>query len=242
MSNFQNFRHAKAKRNAALAGAGIMICITLLSCVSSFLIYREGFADMPKLFQNVLGLFAVVVVEGAFVFLIYGISKAFSSWLEKGFAVIGLLFVVATMLTNLVTHFQMAKGIPLHPWQEAWTNWGAVCVFIAVLLIVLGITLGDPIARLVRLDLRVWGEQQETILNAQKASLESERISTAMARRAEAEAEKLARQIEGESGYVIEDHSSLPLSAHGLNGHAPAYAHRSEDREEEVRPKARRLA
>ena len=89
-TNFQNFKYAQSKRNAAIAGGVIMVCITLLSCVSSFLIYREGFADMPPMFQNALGLFAVIVVEGSFVYLIYGLSRSFSSSLEKGFAVVGV--------------------------------------------------------------------------------------------------------------------------------------------------------
>lgn len=222
-----NFKHARAKRSAAIAGAAIMVCITLLSCVSSFLIYRQGFADMPPMFQTALGLFAVVVVEGAFVYLVFGISRAFSSWIEKGFAVLGLIFVVATMLANLVTHFQMAKGIPLHPYQVEWLNWGAVCVFIVVLLVILGITLGDPIARLIRLELKVWGLQQETVLQAQQNSLDSDRIQTAMSRRADSEAEKLARQIEGGNGEMIEE--DFPLSSHGRNGR-PAQAWRSDDR------------
>lgn len=43
----------------------ILIAITALSCVSSFLIYRLGFADLPYIVEQMLSLFAVVVVEGA---------------------------------------------------------------------------------------------------------------------------------------------------------------------------------
>jgi hypothetical protein len=39
------------------------------------------------------------------------------------------------MLINIVTHFMMVKNLPLHPFQQAWLSWGAVSVFIAVLLI-----------------------------------------------------------------------------------------------------------
>ena len=135
------------------------------------------------------------------------------------------------MLVNLVTHFMTAKSLPLHPYQEMWTNWGAVAVFIVVLLDILGITLGDPIARLVRLDLRTWGQQQETILQAQQAALGSDRIQVAMMKRAESDAENLARQIEGNAGYVTAvDDDDFPQSGHGLNGHPVYAAGRSNDR------------
>src|SRR4030095_7573671 len=115
----------------------ILICITMLSCVSSFLIYREGFSDLPYIFQQMLALFAVVVVEGAFIWLVYGFTRGFSSGIERLVCSVGLGFLVAVMLINLVTHFMMAKRYELTPFQIEWINWGAVSVFIAVLLIVL---------------------------------------------------------------------------------------------------------
>jgi len=163
------------------------------------MIYRAGFSDMPYVFQQMLALFAVVVVEGCFIWLVFGISKAFSSALERLLAFLGLIFIVGVMLLNLVSHFQIAKGIPLSPFQEQWVSWGAVCVFIGVLLLILAVTLADPIARLIRLELRYWGKQQETILNAKSEALDSERVQSAMVNRADTEAEKLAQQIEGDA-------------------------------------------
>src|SRR5262249_49948123 len=93
------------------------------------------------------------------------------------------------------------KGIPLHRYQLEWCNWGAICVFIGVLLIVLLITLADPVVRLFRLELRYLGKQQETILTAKSDALESERIQTAMANRADSEAEIVAEKIEGNAGF-----------------------------------------
>jgi hypothetical protein len=46
--------------------AVIIICITALSCVPPFLIYRAGFRDMPFIFQQAFAFLAVVVVEGVF--------------------------------------------------------------------------------------------------------------------------------------------------------------------------------
>ena len=60
-------------------GAVILICITALSCVSPSQIYRAGFGDMPFIFQQALAFFAVVLVQGAFVWLGYGFTCAFSS-------------------------------------------------------------------------------------------------------------------------------------------------------------------
>lgn len=193
------FKHNRARKNVIMGGAVILICITALSCVSSFMIYRGGFADMPFIFQQALALFAVVVVEGAFVWLVYGFTRAFSSAMERLVSLCGMAFLVVVMLINLVTHFMMVKHIELSGFQQAWIAWGAITVFIAVLLIVLFITLADPVIRLIRLELRYLGKQQEKILEAKTESLDSDKITAAMADRAEWEANLLADSILGEA-------------------------------------------
>ena len=51
MDSVQNvFRHNRARKNVIIGGMVILICITALSCVSSFMIYRSGFGDMPYIF------------------------------------------------------------------------------------------------------------------------------------------------------------------------------------------------
>lgn len=193
------FKHNRARKNVIIGGAVILICITALSCVSSFMIYRGGFADMPYIFQQALAFFAVIVVEGAFVWLVFGFTRAFSSATERLISVCGMGFLVVVMLINLVTHFMMVKGISLHDFQLAWIQWGAVTVFIAVLLIVLFITLADPVIRLIRLELRYLGKQQEKILEAKTESLDSDQIQAAMENRADWEARQLADRILGEA-------------------------------------------
>lgn len=202
------FKYNRARKNVIIGGAVILICITALSCVSSYMIYRTGFSDMPFIFQQALALFAVVVVEGAFVWLVYGFTRAFSSGMERLVSLAGMGFLVVVMLINLVTHFMIVKGIGLHPFQMEWIDWGAVTVFIAVLLIVLFITLADPVIRLIRLELRYLGKQQEKILEAKTEGLESDKIQAAMAERADYEADRLATQIIGSS------YAQLPRHAH----------------------------
>jgi hypothetical protein len=196
------FKHNRARKNIIIGGALILICITALSCVSSFMIYREGFSDFPYLLQQTLALFAVVVVEGSFVWLVYGFTRAFSSAAERLISLAGMFFLAATMVLNLVTHFMMAKRIDLSDFQVAWINWGAVTVFIAVLGMVLMITLADPVIRLIRLELRYKGKQEEKILEAKTEGLESGQIEAAMRQRAEYEAGQLAARIEGEAARV----------------------------------------
>ena len=191
------FKHDRARKHVILGGIALLVCITALSCVSSFTIYRGGFGDMPFIFQQALALFAVVVVEGAFVWLVYGFTRAFSSAMERLISIVGMGFLVIVMLINLVTHFMMVKRIPLHAFQMEWIDWGAVTVFIAVLLIVLFITLADPVIRLIRLELRYKGKQEEKIIEAKTDALESEKIQTAMADRADYEADILADRILG---------------------------------------------
>lgn len=189
------FKYNKARKHIIIGGAVILVCITALSCVSSFMIYRSGFGDMPWIFQMALAAFAVVVVEGAFVWLVYGFTRAFSSGMERLISLAGMGFLVVVMLINLVTHFMMVKGVQLHPFQLEWIDWGAVTVFIAVLLITLFITLADPVIRLIRLELRYIGKQQEKILEAKTEGLESEKVQAAMAERADHEAGRLADKI-----------------------------------------------
>jgi MFS family permease len=196
------FKHNRARKNVIAGGMVILVAITLLSCVSSFMIYREGFADLPPIFQYALALFAVIVVEGAFVWLVYGFTRAFSSFWERLISFLAMWGLAAVMLTNIITHFMMVKGVSLHPFQQSWLAWGAVSVFIGVLVVVLAITLADPVIRLIRLELKFLGKQQETILNAKSAGLESERVHQAMAQRAELESEQLAAKILGSGKYL----------------------------------------
>lgn len=203
MSSVQDsFKHNRAKQNVIVTGGIILICITLLSCVSSFAIYKQGFGDVPKFVQWALSLFAVVVVEGAFVWLLYGFARAFSSLIERVVSLIGMCFIVCVMATNIITHFMMVKSIQLSGFQEAWLSWGAVSVFIAVLLIVLVISMSDPMARLMRQELRIQGKQQSTILYAREDGIQSESVQEAMLERAEWEGQQLANQIAGASRQV----------------------------------------
>jgi hypothetical protein len=189
------FKHNRARQNVIVAGGLILVCITLLSCVSSFMIYRDGFSDLPSYMRNLLSLFAVIVVEGAFVWLVYGFTRAFSSWAERLISMVGMAFLVCVMLTNIITHFMMVKHLQLSDFQNAWLSWGAVSVFIAVLVIDLLIVLSDPVTRLIRLEMRYLGKQQETILNGKNMGLESEQIQFAQLQRAELEAQEMAERI-----------------------------------------------
>lgn len=214
------FKHNRARRNVIVAGGLILVCITLLSCVSSFMIYREGFGDTPWFVQQSLSLFAVIVVEGAFIWLVYGFTRAFSSSSERFISLAGMAFLVCVMLTNIITHFMMVKHLTLSPFQEAWLSWGAVSVFIAVLIFVLLITLSDPVTRLIRLEMRYLGKQQETILHAKSDGLDSEHIQLAMIERAEIEARELAERIIGEGRQLTRGNTRVqqqPYSAQYRN-------------------------
>ena len=194
-----NFRNAENRRRTIIGATIILIGITLISCASSFVIFRAGFSDFEPWLQNSLGVVAVMVVEGAFIWLLDAYRHSFSTALERLLSLIGMGFIVAVMLTNIATHFQMAKGVPLSWYQQQWVDYGAVITFIIVLILVLALTLCDPIIRLLRLELRYAGRQQETILRAKTNALRSDRILEAMANRADMEAIELAELIEGET-------------------------------------------
>jgi hypothetical protein len=103
----ESCEYNRARKNVIIGGAAPLIRITALSRVSPFLIDRAGFGDPPFIFQQTLALFAVVVVEGAFVWLLYGFTRAFSSGMERLVSLVGMGFVVAVMLINLITHFMI---------------------------------------------------------------------------------------------------------------------------------------
>jgi hypothetical protein len=183
--------------------------VTLLSAVSSFVIYRSGFADLPSQFQTALALCCVLAVEGCFAWLIYGFATSFSSGIERSVSIGGIVFLFGTMAVNIVTHYQIAKRIELNEFQRGWVEWGGVAVVVAVLAIVLLIELGNPESRLRRLELRVSGIEREAVLAARRAALEGETVMTAIEARAAIEAERLARQIAGEP---VRRGSGFPLS------------------------------
>src|SRR5262249_22980593 len=61
------FKYNQARKNVIIGGMVILVCITALSCVSSYTIYKTRFGDMPFIFQQAPALFSVLVVGGAFV-------------------------------------------------------------------------------------------------------------------------------------------------------------------------------
>jgi hypothetical protein len=233
MGNVQDaFKYNRARKNVIIGGAVILICLTALSCVSSFMIYRGGFADLPFILQQALSLFAVVVVEGAFVWLVYGFTRAFSSGMERLISLAGMGFLVVVMLINLVTHFMMVKHVELSEFQIEWIDWGAVTVFIAVLLIVLFITLADPVIRLIRLELRYVGKQQEKILEAKTEGLDSDKVQAAMAERADYEADRLAEQIIAGSGGLPTRPNQVGYVVAQQSQQSPKYRNKANDPKE----------
>jgi hypothetical protein len=197
---FDEAKHAKARKAFIFFGMVILLGVTLLSAVSSFVIYREGFQDMGPVASAALGVVAVTTVEGAFIWLVFGYTTVLSGMHERFFAFVGMWGLMATMLLNVVTHFMMVKQVPLHPFQQAWLSWGAVSIFIAVLVLVLMIKLADPVIQFVTLSLRYIGKEQETLLQAKREGLESEKVRAALAARTDQESEALVRRILSDHG------------------------------------------
>jgi hypothetical protein len=147
--------------------------------------------------------------------LVYGFATSFSSGVERGVSVAGIVFLFSTMAVNIVTHYQMARLIALNEFQQGWIEWGGVAVVVAVLAIVLVIEMGNPESRLRRLELRVSGMQREAVLVAKRAALSTETVIEAMEERARREADALARQITGEDE---ERRSEFHLAEIGRDG------------------------
>lgn len=192
-------RFGSVKTSAGL-GVVIILAATTISCLSSFMIYKEGFTDLPKIVGVVASLLAVVLVEGAFGWLLFSFTNAFSSQLERILAFAGIVFLVLVMLVNVTTHYQMVKGKELHAFQHAWLDWAAVTVFLVIMCLTIAIKLCNPITRLRRLEIRAAGRELEAELAAKIEALDSELVYNAMARRSEIEAGLLAERIIGNAG------------------------------------------
>lgn len=196
-SNSQEFQATRARQNLIVGAGLIILCVTLLSCVSSYMIYREGFADAPWFAQQALSLIAVVVVEGAFVWLVYGFTKAFSSFGERMGSMVGIGFLLCVMTTNIITHFMMVKKLPLTGYQHAWLSWGAVSVFIATLLIVLYITLSNSTAKRERQSLRLEGKRLDMMYDVREQALKDDDVMEHLLENARQEARQLVSGILG---------------------------------------------
>lgn len=201
MGSHDPFKHNRASKNAKAAGALIFICVTLVSCFSSFMIYREGFQDVPQRIGQGLSLFCVAAVEVTLIWLLYGFNQAFTAKGQRVVAVAGIAFIIWVMLMNIMTHFMMVKRQTLSDFQNEWLSWGAISVLIATLLIVLSIKMFDPEGRLERQEMVIAGRQQMAILQAKDDALESERVRFALLTRGEREAEEMAGIIEGQEVY-----------------------------------------
>lgn len=189
------FKHNRARKNVIFGSGLIMVCITLLSCVSSFMIFSEGFSDLPTFGQWGLSLAAVLTVEGAFCWMLYGFSRAFSTFAERVLALIGLGFLVAVMATNIITHFMIVKKIPLNSFQHNWISWAAPTVFIVVLIVVILISLCEPVAQLLRQENRIMGRQHEVLLQARDEAIDSNDVKKALGAAALIEGRALGQQI-----------------------------------------------
>jgi hypothetical protein len=218
-----SFKHNKARKHIVYGGMFIIFAITVVSMFSSFEIYKPAFSDIGGWAQIGLSIFCIAAVEGCFIWLVYGFSKAFSSLFERLLALGGIAGLLIVMAINIISHAMMSKGYQLADFQTGWLEWGAYGILIGVLVLVLSISLADPVSRLIRLELGVQGKEEETILDAKKEALDSERIQKAMAKRAESEAEALAVRVEGNAA----DDDIYAYRA-GMNRH-PVFASWSDD-------------
>lgn len=122
-----------------------LVCASLWCSVSSFIVYREGFADTPFVIQQILSAFSVIVLEGTLLWLIYGLLRAFSSLADRLIAFAGIVFFISVMTLNVVVHFRLTQGLPLTQFHQDWLLWGAVGTFVGGLFFVVLITLTELI-------------------------------------------------------------------------------------------------
>lgn len=188
------------RKRVAIAGQLIILAISLLSCVSTFQVFRLSFADFGW-GQDVLGGFATVAVEGFFLWVIFAFRNTLQSGAERFLAVVGIVASMSAMLINLTVHALMAKNLPLSAFQKSWMESAGLGALVCILALVLLINLADTGVRLMRSELRFEGRKAEALLQARTDAIDSPEIVHALAQRASmevAESVSLDHEIEPE--------------------------------------------
>lgn len=162
-----------ARRNFALMCSVIIGAITLVSLSMTYSVFYDSFADWPKVVRISLTVFCCGAVEVTAMGLTYGLMHALSGSLETIMSVVLLLLLVIVMGTNLVTHSQQVKGLPLSPWQMEYVEWVGMTTLVAVLVGLLAISLASPENRLRRLRRKLDMAMTETEIEAQMELLDS---------------------------------------------------------------------
>jgi phage shock protein PspC (stress-responsive transcriptional regulator) len=126
----------QARKNFAVIVSAVIVCLTMVSLVASYSVYLESFIDWSPGLARIFAILVTIGVEVAFGVLVYGMMKALLGG-EIPIAGFGAAVLLVVMCVNFVVHSNVARHIPLEPWQVEYRNWvGLVVPFFTIALFI----------------------------------------------------------------------------------------------------------
>ena len=125
-----------ARKNFAAIVSVVIVCLTLVSLVASYSVYLESFMDWSPGLARIFAILVTIGVEVAFAVLVFGMMKALLGG-EIPVAGFGAAVLLLVMCVNFIVHSNVARHIPLEPWQVEYRNWvGLVVPFFTIALFI----------------------------------------------------------------------------------------------------------
>jgi hypothetical protein len=190
------FKHDQARKSFQIFAALIVGCLTLVSLVASYSIYKESFRDWPESMSSLFAFLITVGIEIAFIVLVRAMLRALIGS-EIGVAGCGAVMLLGTMATNMITHHALVKGIPLNDFQRAWIDWIGITIPFATIALFVLLSWISPEAKERRQERRMAFLGKERALNYKEEYLNSEELDSQLAGMKGHIAEEVRRHIAG---------------------------------------------
>jgi len=213
--NQEQFKTQRARRTVILLAGMILSGLTLVSLIASCLTYAESFQDCGPFLAMVFAVIVTFGVEGAFVLLVHGMSKAYEGY-EMLVAVVGASGLLFVMGANFIVHSHVARGMGVTGFEMAWRNYvGLIVPFLTIgLFVLLGFI--SPEAKQRRQLRKMHSIGQMRALDYKQEYLDSPELDNELAQMRPL----IAREVRG---YIA---STLPNTAHAQDEAYPSPSRR----------------
>jgi hypothetical protein len=134
----------ETRKRIIIISALFLLAIMAVGSAASFVVLERGFSDMPRPLQLSLAGFGFVIMQAAYVWLVFGYTRAFESGPTRFACLLGLSGLTVAEAANLITSFMLIVGLPLEPiLRDIWIPWSGVFVFGGILVTVLLVVVAD---------------------------------------------------------------------------------------------------
>lgn len=135
------------KRSIALIALAVLTLQAVVLTAGTYGTNLKNFDDTPVPVAVLLALFATAVGYASFVWLGWGFFRAFGSESERVISVVGMIVLIGMFGANILTWVMDNLHYKLWDWQTQWQSWSSVVTFVFILIVVLLITISEPIAQ-----------------------------------------------------------------------------------------------